>query len=287
MADGKELRQLVSSHFGNIDPIVIEYVQSYFLDKDVLYHLKAYGPDELLNDIGPLLLDASEDAKSQQALEKMAKVLREYCDKHKIQAPEYGTDANGSDPRPLTLDNPVSLSDVKSGDASTASATLAYLQPHTFTHTFKSQVDATKLAKAHLKLKKKQEKRLAEDSAMYNKLALKEELAYQKEREERASKLLAGMDPLELYKQAKGKTKDVKVENFDVSIGGRSILKSATLQLSTGRRYGLIGRNGIGKSTLLRAVAFRDINVPLHVSVLYVEQEIHGDETPALQAVLE
>ena len=57
--------------------------------------------------------------------------------------------------------------------------------------------------------------------------------------------------------------------------------------MSTGRRYGLIGRNGVGKSTLLRNIALREVPIPTHISVLYVEQEIAGDETTALESVLQ
>lgn len=42
----------------------------------------------------------------------------------------------------------------------------------------------------------------------------------------------------------------------------------------------------MGKSTLLKHLALRDIPVPKHISMLYVEQEMVGDDTPALHAVL-
>lgn len=52
-------------------------------------------------------------------------------------------------------------------------------------------------------------------------------------------------------------------------------------------RYGLIGRNGIGKSTLLRAMALREVNVPQHITILYVQQEVIGDDTLAIESVLQ
>ena len=33
-------------------------------------------------------------------------------------------------------------------------------------------------------------------------------------------------------------------------------------------RYGLVGRNGVGKSTLLRNLALREVAIPTHISVL-------------------
>lgn len=48
----------------------------------------------------------------------------------------------------------------------------------------------------------------------------------------------------------------------------------ASLTLVYGRRYGIIGRNGVGKSTLLRHIALRDVPVPAHITILFVEQEV-------------
>lgn len=44
---------------------------------------------------------------------------------------------------------------------------------------------------------------------------------------------------------------------------------------------------GIGKTTLLRSIANRELRLPSGVSVLHVEQEVVGDDTPALDSVLE
>lgn len=46
------------------------------------------------------------------------------------------------------------------------------------------------------------------------------------------------------------------------------------LHLARGRRYGLVGRNGTGKTTLMRAISGREINLPRGVRVLHVEQEV-------------
>ena len=55
-----------------------------------------------------------------------------------------------------------------------------------------------------------------------------------------------------------------------------------------GRRYGLIGRNGVGKTTLLRAIARYEVpHFPTHLRVLHVEQEIRASDSTALQCVIE
>lgn len=59
---------------------------------------------------------------------------------------------------------------------------------------------------------------------------------------------------------------------------GKLLLESTDLTITAGRRYGLVGPNGKGKSTLLRLLAKRQIPVPDMLDVLLVEQEIVGDE---------
>ena len=67
----------------------------------------------------------------------------------------------------------------------------------------------------------------------------------------------------------------------------RTLLTGADLNLTFGRRYGLVGRNGTGKTTLLRSIASRELRFPSHLSVLHVEQEVEGGEGTAVQSVLE
>jgi hypothetical protein len=40
--------------------------------------------------------------------------------------------------------------------------------------------------------------------------------------------------------------RDVSLDNFSVSNGGKDLISDATLMLAFGRRYGLVGRNGTG-----------------------------------------
>jgi ATP-binding cassette subfamily F protein 3 len=57
--------------------------------------------------------------------------------------------------------------------------------------------------------------------------------------------------------------------------GGAPLLEKAALCLVRGHRYGLIGRNGKGKSTLLKAMAARRVgNIPPNVTVHYVTQDV-------------
>jgi ATP-binding cassette, subfamily F, member 3 len=70
--------------------------------------------------------------------------------------------------------------------------------------------------------------------------------------------------------------------------GGIPLLEDASCTLVWGRIYGLIGRNGTGKSTMLRALASRRVgNVPENVTVHYVSQEVNLTETLGRQRPVE
>jgi hypothetical protein len=67
-------------------------------------------------------------------------------------------------------------------------------------------------------------------------------------------------------------TKDFTLDNPG---GGMPLLEDASCILVRGHTYGLIGRNGKGKSTMLRAFAARRVgDVPDNVCVHYVSQEV-------------
>jgi len=69
----------------------------------------------------------------------------------------------------------------------------------------------------------------------------------------------------------------IDVKDFSLANpgGGPDLLDDASLSLVRGRRYALVGRNGRGKSTLLKAVARRAIpDIPERCLVHYVSQDV-------------
>ncbi|VAI51910.1 ABC transporter F family member 3 [Triticum urartu] len=101
--------------------------------------------------------------------------------------------------------------------------------------------------------------------------------------------LRAGMPPVYVNHSNVGGTtiRDIHMENFSVTVGGRDLIQDVTLTLAFGRHYGLVGRNGTGKTSLLRAMAQHAIDgIPKNCQILHVEQEVTGDDTTALQCVL-
>jgi len=80
---------------------------------------------------------------------------------------------------------------------------------------------------------------------------------------------------------------DVKIESFTMSLYGKELVKNTTLSLNKGRRYGLIGANGSGKSNLLKALAERELPVPKHMDIFRLDGEVDPSESTALEAVYE
>ncbi|KAI0648372.1 P-loop containing nucleoside triphosphate hydrolase protein [Trametes meyenii] len=71
---------------------------------------------------------------------------------------------------------------------------------------------------------------------------------------------------------------------FSLAYGAKILLNTATLRLKRGHRYGLCGRNGTGKSTLMRAITNGQVEgfpSPDEVRTFYVEHDIDGSEADA------
>ncbi|RUS87540.1 hypothetical protein EGW08_004716 [Elysia chlorotica] len=79
---------------------------------------------------------------------------------------------------------------------------------------------------------------------------------------------------------------DIKIEKFSISARGKDLFVNADLHITHGRRYGLVGPNGHGKTTLLKHMASRALQIPANIDVLYCEQEVVADETKSIDAVL-
>uniref|UniRef100_A0A1L8DF80 ATP-binding cassette sub-family F member 3 n=2 Tax=Nyssomyia neivai TaxID=330878 RepID=A0A1L8DF80_9DIPT len=139
------------------------------------------------------------------------------------------------------------------------------------------KVDARKLEKAEAKLQQKQEKR--QDAKPVRAPPVELMTAS-------ASQMISKKDN-KMQAKGVGRNMDFKIENFDISFGDKILLMNADINLASGRRYGLVGRNGLGKTTLLRMISSGQLQIPPHITVLHVEQEVVGDDTVALDSVLE
>ncbi|XP_063708382.1 ATP-binding cassette sub-family F member 3 [Culicoides brevitarsis] len=138
------------------------------------------------------------------------------------------------------------------------------------------KVDSKKLEKAKAKLEQKKEKRSE----------VKAPAAAPVLQTASASQVISKKDN-KLESKGTNRSMDIRIENFDVSFGEKVLLQNADLTLAYGRRYGFVGRNGLGKTTLLRMISSKHLQIPSHITILHVEQEVVGDDTIALDSVLE
>jgi len=81
--------------------------------------------------------------------------------------------------------------------------------------------------------------------------------------------------------------RDIKIANFSVTFHGAELLVDTKLELSVGQRYGLIGANGSGKSSLLAVLGNREVPIQDHIDIYYLSREIPASDKTALQAVME
>jgi energy-coupling factor transporter ATP-binding protein EcfA2 len=92
-----------------------------------------------------------------------------------------------------------------------------------------------------------------------------------------------------IYTSTTARVTSVHLQNVSLQFAGNDLLQNATIQITEKKRYGLIGRNGCGKSVLLRRLAAKTIpGFPIQMKVLFVRQEVEGSSTStALQTLLD
>lgn len=82
-------------------------------------------------------------------------------------------------------------------------------------------------------------------------------------------------------------TRDIIIENFTLSpLGGMPLIRDSELRLIQGHRYGLIGNNGVGKSTLLGHLENNSlIRNDKGLRVYLVKQEMEGTDLSVIETV--
>ncbi|HFA59409.1 MAG TPA: ABC-F family ATP-binding cassette domain-containing protein, partial [Rhodospirillales bacterium] len=82
------------------------------------------------------------------------------------------------------------------------------------------------------------------------------------------------------------------LEKVTLRLGGRVLLENADLRLDAGQRMGLVGRNGTGKTSLLRLIAGElapdagEVRLRRGIRIGRIAQEAPGGEMTPLEAVL-
>ena len=85
----------------------------------------------------------------------------------------------------------------------------------------------------------------------------------------------------------------LKIENISYRIGGKTIFKNSTATIPPGHKVGVVGRNGIGKSTLFTLlkdeiqIESGNITIPKKSRIGSMNQEVPGTEKNLIETVLE
>ncbi|CAO3597805.1 unnamed protein product [Absidia cylindrospora] len=82
------------------------------------------------------------------------------------------------------------------------------------------------------------------------------------------------------------RSRDIKIESYSLNYHGRVLIENATIELNFGRRYGLVGSNGSGKSTFLHSIAEKDIEIPEHIDTYLLNQEAEPSDSDAVECVI-
>ena len=262
----------IRSQIPHIDPVVSEYTAGY-----LSHTAQTFVPDADPNVPSPLaqaapvltslLVSASGDFSSQNET-AISDLIQKFVSQLDSKSAEDG-ETKQMAPTARKLDQAINV-----GSQRNVSSTLGLAGGNVDleaaqSRKVESRVDRKKLEKAERKIRAKQDKK-----EMKNVEYETSRLLNQPGETQSYEEFFMAVNPLQLGSDNSSKSKDIKVDNIDISIGGKRILSDTDLTLAYGRRYGLVGQNGIGKSTLLRSLSRREVAIPTHISILHVEQEV-------------
>ena len=81
-------------------------------------------------------------------------------------------------------------------------------------------------------------------------------------------------------------SRDVKITSASLVFHGKVLFTDTTLEVTYGRRYGLLGENGCGKSTLLKAIDKREYPFPEHIDIYLLNEGAPKSDDGALEWVV-
>ncbi|CAG2204009.1 ABCF3 [Mytilus edulis] len=262
MADYEEV---LTQCIPTIDDEIVTYVNSILEDS----HDDFDDSDALFEAIGDVLMQ-TDISKSEDEIRQICKDLHDIL----IGSKTGTTPANITNGTRRMLNAPLQMSEMvkKEHDERTVTSSNIWLTKRIWA------VDQTKLAKAEQQIQKKITRKT--ETKTTKKTAEKEE-------EMASASQQFNRKDTKFDASGQNRSLDIKIDDFDISFGEKQLIKGASIQLLSGRRYGFVGRNGLGKTTLLKLLSRGHLKIPSHISILHVEQEVVGDQTIALDSVLE
>ncbi|EGC31134.1 non-transporter ABC protein AbcF1 [Dictyostelium purpureum] len=256
----KQIKTVIENTLGEkvkeIDDTIIDYIVGVFQDDGVSSDM-----DEIIEILSPLLMDTYVD-DSDQVNSIITKLIDGLVDEKLITIKQKQSITQ--------LERPVSL--IRLDDR--VDAAVGWMKPDEgISIVNKDQLEANEKRYNERKEKrqaKEERKKLRQNAALAALNALKEQQT-----------MLASTI------RGTNQSRDIKVESFNLSYGKMDLIINSDLSLNYGRKYGLIGRNGTGKTTLLRHIASREIGIDNNLSILHVEQEVSGNDSTVIECVLE
>jgi ATP-binding cassette subfamily F protein 3 len=256
----------------DIDPVLSEYSVGYLRHAST-----AWAGEDDASDLSPLaeaaatitelLLSASGNVDSAAQQDKIRALVAKWVEKYEEANGTSGERRGHSAVK--RLDQAYQVGSQRNMSSTLTVATGSVDLESANTRKVESKVDRKKLEKAERKIAAKQSKK------QFKNVEYEASRLINQPESQSYEEFYMAVNPLQLgIGGAAAKTKDIKIENADVSIGGTRILTGTDLTLAYGHRYGLVGNNGVGKSTLLRALSRRELPIPTHISILHVEQEV-------------
>jgi len=258
--NNKQIKQVVLTTLGDkandIDETIIDYMTGVFEDEGVISDM-----DELIEILTPLLMDTCL-IEDQEEVNQTINGLVDNLQKENLITIKKKTAL-------ATLSQPVALQRLDDR----VQAAVSWMKPEEAISILnKESLEANEKrynARKEARLAKEERKKLRQNAALAALNNLKEQQTMM------ASQI-----------RGSNQSRDIHVEQFSLTYGKMDLIVNADLHLNYGRKYGLIGRNGMGKTTLLRHIASREIGIDNNLAILHVEQEVTGNEITVLECVL-
>lgn len=81
-------------------------------------------------------------------------------------------------------------------------------------------------------------------------------------------------------------SRDTKISSFSLTFHGKVLVSDSVIELNHGRRYGLLGENGCGKSTFLKCLFARELPIPEQIDVYLLNQPADATSLTAVEYVV-
>eukprot|EP01116_Phalansterium_solitarium_P020532 TRINITY_DN6094_c0_g1_i3.p1 TRINITY_DN6094_c0_g1~~TRINITY_DN6094_c0_g1_i3.p1 ORF type:complete len:864 (-),score=265.72 TRINITY_DN6094_c0_g1_i3:66-2657(-) len=277
------LQEILGANFSKIDETTLAYAVGIVEDADA-------PEDDIVGSLAPLLqgaLDLAEaeaDAVSTRIVRRARGGPASALDGPKVSAPSEPS-------QPKLLQAPLIIAKITDAQDAQMKNTLKaiYRSDVNTNETIDAKVVNESLDTSLDDRTFKEAVRSQKKSVKRDKKDTNREARYAQQRDEMLLKLSGR--PVKLHSTGTGEStrqREIRLEGVSMNLTGLELLEEASIVFSDGRRYGLIGRNGVGKTTFLKHLAGHAFKgIPQHLQILHIEQEVAATDISVLDTVLQ